>query len=262
VTAGTIGFSLGPIYISAVVGRFGLEQSYWAAVPGVLLTLFLLFRGPSPRDLPSSEPAPLRDQLRGFVRPLAILYALVVIRSTISVGFSSFLPLFYTQQGYSPATANQFLAVFLFAGGSAGLVGGVLADRFGGKVITAFSYLSSLPLFVGFLATDGGLSVAFLALASGLLMFTGPVNIVMAQKLVPRGSSTVAALMMGFAWGTAGLFVPLVGVLFEALGFTWTFAILSLLTVPGLALTLLLPAESRDERGAVSAAVKVETSFR
>lgn len=43
-------------------------------------------------------------------------------------------------------------------------------------------------------------------------MFTIPVNVVMAQQLVPEQAGTVSALMMGFAWGVAGMiFIPLVG---------------------------------------------------
>jgi len=44
------------------------------------------------------------------------------------------------------------------------------------------------------------------------LLFTIPVNVVMAQELVPAQAGTVSSLMMGFAWGMAGLvFIPLVG---------------------------------------------------
>ncbi|MGC4052265.1 MAG: hypothetical protein QM757_23270 [Paludibaculum sp.] len=43
-------------------------------------------------------------------------------------------------------------------------------------------------------------------------MFTIPVNVVVAQQLVPSQAETVSALLMGFAWGMAGmLFIPLTG---------------------------------------------------
>jgi FSR family fosmidomycin resistance protein-like MFS transporter len=261
VTAGTVGYALGPLYITVVIGQLGLEQSYWAAIPGVLLTLFLVLRAPSPQQASMDRPVSLKDQLRGFVKPLAILYALVVIRSVISAGFSSFLPLFYTTQGYTPATANVFLTIFLFAGGAAGLAGGLLADRFGGKRVTGLSFLVSTPLFIGFVLTDGLVSVALSAVASAFLLFSGPVNIVMAQRLVPRGASTIAALMMGFAWGTAGLLVPPVGALFEWLGFSWTFAILALLALPGFALALMLPADHSTERRPANAQIDAEIAI-
>jgi FSR family fosmidomycin resistance protein-like MFS transporter len=56
-----------------------------------------------------------------------------------------------------------------------------------------------------------------------ILLCTGPINVVMAQELVPSQAGTVSALMMGFAWGTAGLiFIPLTG---------WASDLLSLHTV-------------------------------
>ena len=45
-----------------------------------------------------------------------------------------------------------------------------------------------------------------------ILLFTIPVNVVMAQELAPSQAGTVSALMMGFAWGMAGMvFIPIVG---------------------------------------------------
>jgi MFS transporter, FSR family, fosmidomycin resistance protein len=247
VTAGTVGFALGPVYISLVIGTFGLSSSWWAAVPGILVSILLFLYGPSPVRHHAQPRERLSDQLRGFVKPLVLLYLLVVIRSIVFSGISSFLPLYYTGQGYAPARASQFLTAFLFAGGAAGLAGGLLAGRFGGRRITAFSFISSLPLLFAFPLTQGGLSVLIGSIASALLLFTGPVNIVMAQKLVPRGASTVAALMMGFAWGTAGLFVPVVGMLNQNLGFQYTFWILAILTLPGFVLTLILPPDQLRE---------------
>jgi hypothetical protein len=107
----------------------------------------------------------------------------------------------------------------------------------------SFSFIAAFPLFLGFLFSDGFWSVFFSGAASAVLLFTSPVNIVMAQRFIPRGASTVAALTMGFAWGTAGLLIPLVGSGIEHLGFEFTFVILALLTLPGFVLTLFLPAD-------------------
>jgi FSR family fosmidomycin resistance protein-like MFS transporter len=45
-----------------------------------------------------------------------------------------------------------------------------------------------------------------------VLLFTIPVNVVVAQDLAPTQAGTVSAFLMGFAWGAAGLiFIPLTG---------------------------------------------------
>jgi FSR family fosmidomycin resistance protein-like MFS transporter len=70
----------------------------------------------------------------------------------------------------------------------------------------------SVPFLVLFFFARGPLSLAGLAAGGFILMFTIPVNVVMAQELVPSQAGTVSALMMGFAWGMAGLvFIPLTG---------------------------------------------------
>ena len=74
-----------------------------------------------------------------------------------------------------------------------------------------------------------------------ILLFTIPVNVVMAQRLAPAQAGTVSALMMGFAWGMAGMvFIPLIGVLADT--FTLHHVLASLLVFPviGFLLTMKL----------------------
>ena len=66
----------------------------------------------------------------------------------------------------------------------------------------------------------------------------------MAQRLVPQGTGTVSALMMGFAWGIGGMSVPIIGWTSDTIGMTWSFLFLSLLGLPGLILALCLPGKA------------------
>src|SRR5262245_38184419 len=72
-----------------------------------------------------------------------------------------------------------------------------------------------------------------------------PISVVMAQRLVPGGASTVSALMMGFAWGAGALMTPLVGVLSERFGFAPALMVVSLFPLVSAALLWLYP---KDER--------------
>ncbi|HEV8130078.1 MAG TPA: MFS transporter, partial [Acidobacteriota bacterium] len=197
ITGGMVGYALGPIFITGVIGLAGLHHSYWAALPGVVVTAYLLTYGPSPKRVEAhARRARFSQQIRSKIKPLLLLYFLVVIRSAIQIVFVSFLPLYMTMRGLRAAPASQTLTLFLLAGGSAGFLGGILADRFGGKAIIALSMVGSLPFLLAFLWTRGPLSVLLCAAGGAFLLFTNAVNIVMAQKLVPEGASTVSALMM------------------------------------------------------------------
>lgn len=242
ITGGMIGYALGPIFITSVIMLAGLKQSYWAAVPGILMSVYLLRYGPAPSKVEVlSRRQRFSQQLREKRKPLLTLYFLVVIRSAIQMAFVSFLPLYFTMRGYTEMRGSQFLTLFLLCGGTAGFLGGILADRFGGKRIIGLSMAGALPLLLGFLWTDGALSVILCAAGGAFLLFTNPVNIVMAQELVPEGASTVSALMMGFAWGMGGFFVPLAGLGGELFGLQMTLTALVLLTFPGIILSLALP---------------------
>ncbi len=119
----------------------------------------------------------------------------------------------------------------------------MIAERFGARRVIALSFGLSLPLFLGFVWTQGALSVFLGVAATACLLSTTPINVVLAQKLIPHGASTISALMMGFAWGMGGLFVPVFGRISEATGFHSALVYTALLTVPGLVFSLFLPKE-------------------
>jgi MFS transporter, FSR family, fosmidomycin resistance protein len=233
---------LGPVFATSVISLAGLELSYCAALPGIVMSVFLIAYGPSPRRVEThTRRMQFSRQLRTKVKPLLMLYFLVVIRSAIQIVFVSFMPIYLTGRGFSELQASQALTLFLLAGGSAGFLGGILADRFGGRTIIALSMLGCFPMLAGFLWTSGATSIALCAAGGAFLLFTTSVNIVMAQNLVPEGASTVSALMMGFAWGMGGLFVPLVGILSDRVGLQVALSALVCLAIPGFVLAMLLP---------------------
>ncbi len=213
ISSGTFGMAFGPAFFTFLAGHYGLEWTWTGAIPGVLVTLFLAanFRlAPVSRE--TSNHFDLAA-LKAKWRPLAILFALVYIRSIVQMVFAQFLPLYLNRErGFSVQEAALGLTLYLAFGGLGGFVGGNLADRFGGKRVILISMAGCLPFLGLFFVTGGWWALASLALAGLMLLFTIPVNLVMGQQLVPSQAGTVSALMMGFAWGSAGLvFIPMVG---------------------------------------------------
>ena len=241
VTTGMLGFALGPVYITSVIALVGLGSSLWAGLPGVAMSVYLILYGPTPSQAAALHPRVLLSRLLEQRKPLLILYLLVVIRGTIQVIFVAFLPLYLTLHGYGEARAALVLSLFLLAGGSAGFLGGILSDRFGGKSILALSMLGSLPLLLAFLWSQGPISIALCILGGGILLSTSPVNVVMAQQIVPEATSTISALLMGFAWGVGGLLLPVVGFVSQTVGLQLAMTAIVLSAVPGFVLALKLP---------------------
>jgi FSR family fosmidomycin resistance protein-like MFS transporter len=243
VSAGTLGFACSPVYFSTLANWLGLDRMYWGAIPGVMVGLLLLYVLPPAARHARQKQAGGWDEMRARWKPLAILYALVFFRSVVQVTFAQLIPLYLTlERGYSLTRASLALSLFSASGALGGFVGGHLADWLGHRRIVIISMIVSAPFLTVFFLTEGFVSLASLAMGGTLLLFTLPVNVVMAQELVPSRAGTVSALMMGFAWGMAGLiFVPLTGWLGDR--FSLHYALMGLVAFPvlGFFLSLRLP---------------------
>jgi MFS transporter, FSR family, fosmidomycin resistance protein len=213
ISAGQLGYALGPVYFAFVLTNFGYRMSWIAALPGVLMTLWMLAAVP---ELPMESRSKTRidwDALLAVWRPLLILYLLVFLRSVLQITFTQFLPLYLTQEReFSYGAASLSLTLYSAMGAFGGFAGGHIADRFGGRKVILYSMIGALPFLFLFFHSSGAMAIAALAMAGLILLSTNPVNIVMAQNLAPGQSGTISALMMGFAWGMAGIiFIPLAG---------------------------------------------------
>ena len=134
------------------------------------------------------------------------------------------------------------LSLYLLGGAIGGLAGGRLADKFGGRLVIQVSMIGSAPLLALFVFTTGTISAAALFLGGLVLLFTIPVNVVMAQELAPSQAGTVSALMLGFGWGVAGLvFIPLTGWVSDMFSMQYAFAGLIAFPLIGFLLALKLP---------------------
>jgi len=246
VSSGTLGFALGPLFFSLLAREFGLAGVWTGAIPGVLVSVLLLTLLPAPARQSSRGPAFDWQPLLKFWKPITLLFALVFLRSAVQVVYGQFIPLYLTiERGFSNTVASLGLSIYITAGAIGGLAGGHLADRFGGKLVIALSMIGSVPFLLAFFLTRGAASLIALAAGGLVLLFTIPVNVVMAQDLAPAQAGTVSALMMGFAYGTSGLiFIPLTGWMSDL--FSIRYALMALLAFPlaGFGLSLLLPAHA------------------
>jgi FSR family fosmidomycin resistance protein-like MFS transporter len=214
ISCGTLGIALAPAFFSAWMTAFGFRNVVWAAVPGVALSLLLLSCMPVPKEVTDRPPSHFEwGALRAIWKPLTLLYLAVFARSVVQVTYAQFLALYlHRERGYPLQTAAWILTAYLTAGALGGVAGGPLSDRFGARRVIMWSFLFSFPLMAVFFLVPGWIGMVSLGLGGFVLLFTIPVNVVVAQRLAPSQAGTVSALMMGFAWGSAGMiFVPLTG---------------------------------------------------
>ena len=242
VSGGTLGFAVGPLFAVSVVGAVGLERTWLAAIPGVLVATLLLawfMRVPAHVRHPGAKPS-LRE-LKPHAGPLTLLYFCVVCRSAASYGFMTFLPIHLHRLGFSLRAGGSVLTAYLTAGALGGFMGGWLAERWGGRRVVVASFIGAMPLYAGFLFLPGSAGLISLVLGSLVLQASLPVNVVLGQELSPRHSSTISSLLMGAAWGVGAMLIGPIGALADAHGLEWALRVLALVLVAGLGCSLALP---------------------
>lgn len=219
-SSGTVGYALGPILIAAAVSLFGLEHSWYTVGWGVAMWALMFRFCPALERVERAADSPrLKDALRAAKGPLTLLYFAVVLRSAVSVSVQTFLPFALQSSGLTDNERSWVLAGFILFGGIGGFFGGALADRLGARRVTMIAMFLATPMLVAAFSIHGLPSYLLLMAGGTLLNLPIPISVVMAQRLVPGGASTVSALMMGFAWGAGALMAPLTGVLSARVGF-------------------------------------------
>lgn len=242
ITGGTLGFALGPLFAVAVVGAFGLERTWVALLPGLAIGAILIAMfgrlHPHARE---RGPRPALRELRPVLRPLVLLYLVVVCRSAVSFGFMTFLPLRLHDHHFPVAVGGAVLTAYLGLGALGGFFGGWLADRWGGRRVVVRSFVGAIPLFFAFLVLPDVPGIVCLVIGSFILQGSLPVNVVLGQELSPRHSSTISSLLMGAAWGVGALLIGPIGALADHLGLATALACLTGLLAAGLFCAIGLP---------------------
>ncbi len=251
---GNIGYGLGPAVATLALSHAGVRgMGYLMAfsIPAAIL----LWQVISPRQrealegawaasAPRSEdgiPAAPKTQNapKGI---LALLVVFVVLRSWVSVGTASFIPLYFTGiRHLHPQYGGMLVSLFLGAGAVGTLIGGAAADRWGRRASLIFS-MAILPPLLLMLTRASGPWILLAAVIAGMaVVSTFAVVMVMAQELVPERIGMISGLIIGFAVGMGGVGVTLLGAVADRWGLRTAMDATALLPLAALAIAIALP---------------------
>jgi MFS transporter, FSR family, fosmidomycin resistance protein len=175
---------------------------------------------------------------------LGVVILIVVMRSWAQMGLVTYIPFYYIDyfKG-SPMFAGKLVFTLLFCGAIGTLIGAPIADRFGLRLFVRISMLlSTITLPVIFLPAvqKGALLFIVLGLQGMILSSTFSVTVVMAQRLLPSKLGIASGLMVGFAIGTGGIGVTILGFVADHFGVPAALYSISVLPLAGFLLSLLL----------------------
>jgi FSR family fosmidomycin resistance protein-like MFS transporter len=220
---GNLGFSIGAPAAIFLVSRYGLHGAAGLLVPAALAGLLFLPALPHIRrriEAVSAKPAAAgRNGVERPVYAVSLIVLIVVFRSWTQLGLATYIPFLYRAElSNNPDFVASLLFLFLGAGTVGTLAGGPLADRIGHRKMLFFSMALQVPLIHLFLVSKGWLVFAFAAAVGAAIVSTFSVTIVMAQELFPRRMATASGTIAGFAIGTGGIGVTLLGAVADRYG--------------------------------------------
>lgn len=239
--AGNLGFALGPLLAAPAILLLDERGTVVILLPGLAICAFLLrhrerLRLPvAARDLTTAG--------ANHVRGLTLLIAVVTTRTWAQFAILGIGSLYvHRERGYSDEGTAMVIFAFTIAGAIGTIGGGYLADRIGARRVLVGSLPLSVPALLGFVVTDGALSIALLFVGGLLLLSSFSVSVVLGQEYLPRNLALAAGLMIGFAAiGSAALGLAWLAPLAVATSRETALLVGLCLPLLGGALALLLP---------------------
>lgn len=247
ISAGTIGFALGPIISALAAEHLGFEKIPYLSILGIIIALAMF------KFVPKISGSGLKVEHKEFKESfkvvlsngfMGILMLIAMMKSIIINSCSVLLPFLWKDMGYSPSYIGFALFLFLLFGGIASFLSGKIESKIGAKNVFYISMIGTLPimaLFVATYKTQPVLSLVFFISMGFITMLAQPVVIVMAQRLLPDYKAIASGFINGFSWGIVAIFLTMVGFAAQTFGITKVLLIVSFIPAISSILVKFLP---------------------
>lgn len=237
VTAGTIGYSIGPIISALVAQYWGFEKIPYLSIVGIVIALAMFKCVPKVSNI-----GRVKKQLefkKTFVdilknKSMNILILVSMVKSLITNSSTILLPFLWKSMGHSPAYIGTALFLFLIMAGVGSFTSGRIEEKIGAKNVFYISMVTTFPIMTMFLLTYKShpmISILIFMAMGFTTMLAQPVMLVMAQRILPDYKSIVSGFINGFSWGVVAVFLTIVGFAAQAFGIAKVLLIVSFIPV-------------------------------
>lgn len=243
---GELARAVGPLMITGAIALFTLEGVWVLMVFGVVSSILLYFT----LDTTASDAAerarvkvPLKPLIRARRKPILALLGYAAVKNLATSPFAIFLVVYLVEKGHSNWYASISLSTLFIAGIAGGFIGGTLSDRFGRRNIMFVTATLTAPLYYVYLWLENGswYVLPALAVAGVVSMATRPIQLALAQEVLPEARGPMAGVMLAFGFVSMSLIALGFGALSDAIGIDVTFWLIPATAFLALPLIAMLP---------------------
>lgn len=260
---GQTGLALGPVisgFVIQYMGLAGLPLIPLILSP-VVIAMFAFLRDPVAYDS-ESEAAEAESQGNADHKTSAtsssaaasvgwavigMFLMLILLRSTTTHTYMTFLPKYLEGLGYQPAAYGAMTGIFVFGGAIGTLIGGYLGDHFNRRMVIFVSLILSVPFCYVLLGANGWLFAVSAALAGALLNMSHSIIIVIGQALLPKQKGMMSGVTLGFMFASGAFTAWLAGIVADYVGLSAVMYVLAAAPIAGALAVLLLPSTREPE---------------
>jgi FSR family fosmidomycin resistance protein-like MFS transporter len=248
---GNSGYALGAFVTGLFVHWIGLGGGLIAMAPVLVAAVALVRLLPGLGELrPDGDAATGHrgDDQRGA---MALLGAVIALRSVAWFTLLAFVPLWVVSLGHSKADGNRLLFLMLLAGAVGTLLLGPVADRIGLRRTLVLTQTLMPPLIIVFVYVGGVVGALALMAVGMCVVGTFGVTMVLSQLYLPRHVGMASGLSVGLAMGVGGVAAVVLGAVADAVDLKTALTVSACAPALGVVLCALLPAPGTRRRLAV-----------
>src|SRR5207244_6840853 len=173
---------------------------------------------------------------------MALLGAVIALRSVAWFTLLAFVPLYVVSLGHSKAYGNRLLFLMLLAGALGTLALGPVADRIGLRRTLVVTQALIPPLMLVFVYVGGAAGAVALMLVGMCVVGTFGVTMVLSQLYLPRHIGMASGLSVALAMGIGGVAAVVSGAIADAVDLKTALTVSALAPALGVVFCLKLPA--------------------
>ena len=221
---GTFGFALGPLISSSIADFLGLQYLPYIMSIGLICALLILKFVPKiKKESVSVKAEGLTDALKDILKDntMRILIMISILKSFITTTFSLFPPFLWTEMGYSTFKIGVLVFLYLIFSGMGTFSSHFFEKRIGAINTFKISLMSTFPLALLYFITYKHypvLSLIFYFMIGYFALLSVSINMVFAQKRMPKYKNIISGFIGGFSWGVVGIMLASFGFIAEHYG--------------------------------------------